>query len=311
MEAITLTSEELRTLLACRCTDAVQLYLYRKAGEPLELAMAALDFSADRMRIASEQLRTIGCLEAGEKILPAPPEKPRYSEAELENAIRNKDGKFSKFVGEAQRRLGRTLSTEELKILLGFLDYLRMPTEVAALLLSFCVERNRRKGMRAPSMRAVEKEAYLWADENIDSMEGALRYIQTQTQIQSRISRLRSMMQIDGRKLTAAEEQYLTKWIQMGFPDDAVGLAYEKTCLNTGGLKWAYMNSILNSWHEKNLHTVQDITTGDSAPKRNTPENKGNKRNSQYQTHGQTTLTPLERHWVEAALKEGEGNGVQ
>ncbi|MBR6826117.1 MAG: DnaD domain protein [Oscillospiraceae bacterium] len=302
MEAITLSSEELRILLSCRCADAVQLYLYRKSGEPLELAMAALEFSADRMRTASEQLRMMGCWDVNEKAKLSPPEKPQYSETDLEKAMVSKNSNFSKFVGEAQRRLGRTLSTEELKILLGFLDYLRMPTEVVALLLSFCVERNRRKGMRAPSMRSVEKEAYHWADENIDTMEAALRYMQIQNQIQSRISRLRVMMQIDDRRLTAGEEQYLTKWIQMGFPDDAIKLAYEKTCLNTGGLKWAYMNSIMTSWHEKNLHTVQDISTGDTAPKR-----KGTDNRSMYQTHAQTTLTPLERQAVASALEEEEG----
>ncbi len=102
------------------------------------------------------------------------------------------------------------------------------------------------------------------------------------------------------RKLTSAEEQYLFKWIQMGFPDDAVKLAYEKTCINTGGLKWAYMNSILTSWHEKNLHTVQDITLGDCAPKRKTVDNRG-----VYQPHHKTTLTPLERQAVASALEEG------
>ncbi len=304
MDAITLTSEEVRILLSCRCTDAVQLYLYRKAGEPLELAMAALDFSADRMRTASEQLRLLGCWSTGEQPKAAPPERPRYSEEELANAMKAKDGNFTKFVGEAQRRLGRTLSTEELKILLGFLDALRMPTDVAALLLSFCVERNRKKGMRAPSMRSVEKEAYHWADENIDSMETALLYIQTQNQIQSRVSRLRAMMQLEGRKLTNAEEQYLTRWIGMGFPDDAIALAYEKTCINTGGLKWAYMNSILTSWHEKNLHTVQDITTGDTAPARkNGAVNKGN--DGIFRTHSNPVpLTPLEQQAIASALEE-------
>lgn len=300
MEGLSLTREEIKLLLGCRCPDAVQLYLYRKAGEPLELAMAALEFSADRMRKASEQLRLLGCWDSGEKPKLSPPPRPQYSQGDLEKAMMAKDSNFNKFVGEVQCRLGRTLSTEELKILLGFLDYLRMPTEVAALLLSYCVERNRRKGMRAPSMRSVEKEAYRWADENIDSMEAALRYIQTQNQIQTRVSRLRSMMQIDQRKLTTGEEQYLSKWIQMGFPDDAIQLAYEKTCMNTGGLKWAYMNSILTAWHEKNLHTVQDISLGDTAPKGRNHQNRG-----MYQTHSQTTLSPLERQAVASALEEG------
>lgn len=302
MEAVCLSSEEMRILLACRCTDAVQLYLYRKSGEPLELAMAALEFSADRMRKAAEVLRDIGCWDKVEKLKPAAPERPRYSEADLAKVMENKN--HENFVGEAQRRLGRTLSTEELKTLFGFMDHLHMSTEVAALLLSFCVERNRKKGIRVPSMRAIEKEAYHWADENIETMEVALRYIQVRNQIHSRISHLCSKMQINGRKLTDSEEQYMTKWIQMGFPDDVVLLAYEKTCVNTGGLKWAYMNSILKSWHEKNLHTVQDIEVGDTAPRHNTTAKKGNQ--GIYQTHSRkTTLTPLERQAVASALEEG------
>ncbi len=297
MEAVTLTKEEMTLLLGCRCPDAVQLYLYRRAGEPLELAMAALDFNGERMRTAWEQLKLLGCGETKEQPKLSSPPKREYTQADLEEALRAKDGSFNKFIGDVQCRLGRTLSTEELKVLLGFLDYLRMPMEVASLLLCYCVDRNRQKGMRAPSMRAIEKEAYRWADENIDSMESALQYIQTQNQIRSRISRLRTMMQIDGRKLTSGEEQYLTRWIQWGFPDDVIRLAYEKTCMNTGGLKWAYMNSILNSWQEKNLHTVQDIAQGDSAPKRK-------KDTGMYQTHKQTTLTELDREAIASALEE-------
>lgn len=52
----------------------------------------------------------------------------------------------------------------------------------------------------------------------------------------------------------------------MGFSEDAIVLAYEKTCLNTGGMKWPYCNSILRSWHEKGLHTVTEIEAGDVRP---------------------------------------------
>ena len=260
--------------------------------------MCALDFSADRMRTALDQLRILGCWDNGEKPKNAPPPRPEYTQSDLEAALSVKDSSFRKFVGDVQCRLGRTLSTEELKILLGFLDYLRMPTEVASLLVAYCVERNRQKGTRTPSMRSIEKEAYHWSDENIDSMETALQYIQTQNQIRTRISRLRHMMQIDDRKLTSAEEQYLTRWIGWGFPDDVIRLAYEKTCLNTGGLKWAYMNSILSAWQEKGLHTVQDINLGDGAPKRKNDR-------GMYQTHSNTTLSPLEREAIASALEEG------
>ena len=295
MQNVTLTSEEVRKLLACSCADATLLYLYRKAQQPLELAMDALHFSAERMTMATDCLRQLGMWESEVRVQPLP-QKPVYTEQDVHRAMRGENSQFPQLVGEAQRRLGRTLSTEELKILLSFMDYLRMPTEVVGLLLAFCVERSRRRGVRAPSMRSIEREAYHWADENIDTLEAASYYMMTQLQIHARIQHLRILLQIDQRRLTNAEEQYLASWIAMGFSDDVIKLAYEKTCLNTGGLKWAYMNSILKAWNEKNLRTPQDIAKRDAAPQR--------RGNEMYQRHTDS-LSALERRAVASALEEG------
>ena len=42
--------------------------------------------------------------------------------------------------------------------------------------------------------------------------------------------------------------------------------------MNTGGLKWPYLNSILKSWHTQGLHTVQAIEAGDKAPGASAPQ---------------------------------------
>ena len=161
MQGVTLTSEELRKLLSCGCPDALALYLYRKAGLPLETALDALHFTVPQMVAATESLRQLGLWEAPVKRQP-PAETPSYSDEQLHSAQR--DPNFSKLVGEAQRRLGRGLSTEEMRTLLSFTDYLRLPSDVVGMLLAYCVERNRRRGVRPPSMHAIEKEAYHWAD---------------------------------------------------------------------------------------------------------------------------------------------------
>ena len=54
--------------------------------------------------------------------------------------------------------------------------------------------------------------------------------------------------------------------LDMGFEDEVITLAYERTCLNTGGLNWAYMNKILQRWHETGLHTAEMIRNGDRKP---------------------------------------------
>lgn len=297
MQGIALTSEELRKLLSCGCADAVPLYLYRKAAYPLETAMDALHFSAQRMSAATDCLRQLGLWDSPKPVI-MQPERPTYTETDIRRAMREPG--FPKLVGEAQRRLGRTLSTEELKTLLSFTDYLRLPTDVVALLLSYCVERSRRKGVRAPSMRTIDKEAYRWADEGIDNLETACYYVQQQLQVHTRVQQVRQLLHLE-RRLTAAEEQYIINWLSMSFPDEAIRLAYERTCLQTGALKWAYMNSILKSWHEKNLHTPQEIAQGDTPPG-SQPARRGNE---MFQRHNDK-LSPLEQQAVALALAEGQ-----
>lgn len=297
MQGVALTSEELRKLLSCGCPDAVTLYLYRKAELPLETALDALHYTVPQMVGATDCLRQLGLWESAVKPV-AQPERPVFSDADLNRALRSTA--FKKLVGETQRLLGRTISTEELKTLLCFSEYLHLPADVIGILLSYCVERNRRRGVRPPSMHTIEKEAYRWSDENIDTLETASFYVQSQLQVHTRIQQLRLHMQIDHRRLTSSEEQYLIGWIQMGFPDQSIHMAYERTCESTGGLRWAYMNSILKSWHEKNLHTPQEITSGDIAPAQ-----QFHRKNDAYQHHGDA-LTPLAKKAVQDALAEGQ-----
>ena len=133
-----------------------------------------------------------------------------------------------------------------------------------SVLVSFCKDRARIRGnLRSPSLRTIEKEAYAWAERGIDTMEEAAAFIQRQNVRNSRMHRLMQILQIRGRSLTAAEERYAFGWLDMGFAEEVIGMAYERTCLNTGGLNWAYMHKILQRWHEAGLHNADAIQNGD------------------------------------------------
>lgn len=293
MQDVLLTVDELRRLLPCGNADAAALYLYYKAALPPEAAAENLHMPLPRLIEAKRTLAQLGLLETPARA-PMQPERPTYTEQSVREAM--KDGRFPSLVGEAQRRLGRTLSGEELKTLLSMTDYLRFAPEVVGLLLSYCIERARRQGGRTPSMRTIEREAYHWSDEGIDTLERASHYVTQQLQTIGRIEQLRLLLLIDDRRLTAAEEKYLTAWVEMGFPDASIRLAYERTCLNTGGLKWKYMNSILESWHSNGLHTPEQIERGD------TPPSAG--RNSGFQRHTDA-LSARARQAVALAMAEG------
>lgn len=263
---LSLPLDHVRRLLGAGSGDAALLYLYLRTGAAPAGAAEALHLPAHRMDAAMASLRQMGLWEEPRERPIVRAQPPVYTEADVIRATERGQG-FGLLVGEAQRRLGRILSTEELKILLSLTDYLGLPTEVIAILITYCIQRSRARGQtRAPSLRTIEKEAYHWADEGIDTLEEAAFYMQSQLQRQGDIGRIQARLQLSGRRLTQAEERYIRAWLDMGFGEDAIALAYEKTCLNTGAMKWPYCNSILRSWHEKGLHTVSEIEAGDVRP---------------------------------------------
>ena len=264
-QPIQLSQTDLRKLLSAASPDAALLYLYITAGNDPRSAETELGLSASRISCAGATLRQLGLWqeEKPQKLLSG--ERPNYSETDVLGAMET-DQSFRCLYGEVQRLLGRSLNTEELKILLGFIRYLGLPGEVISVLVCYCRDRARQKGSgRAPSLRTIEKEAYFWAEQGIDTVEEAAVFIQNQNMRNSRLSRLMQLIQIHGRRLTAAaEERYAQSWLDMGFDEECISMAYERTCLNTGGLNWNYMNKILQRWHSQGLHTGEAVRSGDN-----------------------------------------------
>jgi len=252
-----------RKLLSSLSGDAALVYLYIQCENDPANAAQVLHLTDARFSCAAATLRQLGLWPEPQARQIIPGERPNYSETDVLNAM-DRDNSFRLLYGEVQRVLGRSLNTEELKILLGFIRYLGLPTDVISVLVSYCKDQARQRGrLRTPSLRAIEKEAYAWAERGIDSMEEAAAFIQAQNVRNSRLGRLQQILQIRGRSLTAAEERYAQQWLDMEFDDEALTMAYERTCLNTGGLKWPYMNGILNRWHQAGLHTGAQVRSGD------------------------------------------------
>ncbi len=262
-QTITLSETDMRKLLGAASPEAALVYLYVQSGNDPANAEQELSLSGARVSCAAATLRQMGLWPEERPIRVAPGERPDYTERDVVQAV-DTDNSFRALYGEVQRLLGRALNIEELKILLGFVRYLNMPGEVIQMLICYCKDRARRRGSsRNPSLRTIEKEAYAWAERGIDSIEEASAFIQSQNVRASRLSQLMNALQIRGRNLTPAEERYAQSWLEMGFDNEAISMAYERTCLNTGGLNWAYMNKILQRWHGQGLHTAQAVQAGD------------------------------------------------
>jgi len=255
--------------------DAALLYIHiLRGGGQLSTDMAAkeLGMSGDRISAAVESLRSMGLLEKSERKLQPAAELPEYRAEDLTSRTISGDG-FQAVVSETQRIFGRMLSSSELKTLFGIYDYLSLPPEVMLLLINYCVEECREtygEG-RLPTMRTVEKEGFVWSERELLTLELAEEYIRKRRESKKMASKYCEILNIKGRAPSSSEKKYLNSWAEMGFLPEAVEIAYDRTVIQTGKLAWSYMNKILLSWHEKGLHSPEEIVRGDSFGGKKTP----------------------------------------
>ena len=141
-----------------------------------------------------------------------------------------------------------------------------LPADVIFMLIGYCIDVFTEKygPGRLPSMRSIEKEAYSWANKEIITIEQADEYIRNAAEKRSRAGELKTSMGLGSRVLTPTERKYMTSWFDMGFDNEAILIAYDRTVTNTGALKWGYMNKIMLSWHDKGIHSAQDVAERDS-----------------------------------------------
>lgn len=267
LDYITLTPQELGKLLSAGNGDAALVYLYIKAtgDQSLKQAQRELRLPSQNLEWAESLLKRLGLLEASvTKLRFQKDQAPVYTGEEV-TAFAARDPSFQLLQGEVSRRMGRVLTTEELKTLLSLRDYLKMPPEVVSMALTHCLQKieyyNKAHGAaRTMSIRTLEKECYDWANKGILTLEQASRFISHDLDQLAPESQVKKLMGLD-RPLADSEKEYIRAWLNMGFDTDTIKLAYDKTVLATGKLAWRYMNKVLLNWHEKNLHTVQQVNS--------------------------------------------------
>lgn len=258
-------------LITAGSGDAALLYLYLlKNGGRYEPAYGAraLKWDSPRLSAALSLLIGMGLAQApAQAPAPAPvPEPPEYSTADINRELENSVSPFPILVQEVQRRLGKVLSTSDLKSLYTIYDFSGLPPEVILLAVSWSIEEFQRKygPGHFPRMPQIQREAIRWKERGVDSVDAAESHLKRLTLLRERSVQILGLLDIRDRPPVAREREYITSWIDMGFPDEAIRLAYEKTVLKKQSMSWPYMNSILKNWHEKGLHTAKEIAASDS-----------------------------------------------
>lgn len=278
-----ISPQQAERLIAAHDGDVALLCLFRALypSADLEQAANALCRTLKEMQQAEEKLNRMGQAAPSPAAVPvvsvpvapvnAAPERAEGSELmqqyKSEDVVRRsrEDQVFCSILNEARKVMGKNLSSVDMKGLFAVYDYLGLPSDVLMLLINHCgrVYEEKYHGQRRPTVRAIQKEADLWARQEIMTMEQAEDYMRRQEERRGRLAAAKESLGIRGRELTSTEQGYINSWLDMGFDEESLSEAYDRTVTNTGALRWNYMNKILLSWHEKNLHSIGEILEKD------------------------------------------------
>ena len=268
-QVLAIAAQAADRLLKLDSGDAALLYLQLLRHGSAE----GLKWTEPRLQAALDQLRAQGL--APDR-LPAPesppaPEAPPpdYATEDITQALAEEHSTFPALVGEVERRLGKRLSAADLKNLYTLYDHLALPAEVILMLVGWCIDETARKygPGRKPFLSQIKKEGFSWARLGVDTMERAEERIAALTRLRGREGEVLRLLDITPRPLVQREKDYIAAWDGMGFDDEALRMAYERTVLKKQSMDWGYMNGILRRWHEKGLHTAAAVRTGDRDPR--------------------------------------------
>lgn len=189
--------------------------------------------------------------------------KPQYNKEDLLR-FKTNDGS-SQLVFIAEQYLQKTLSLAELGTLFFLSDTLHFSDDLIDYLLQYCV------GREKTDHRYIEAVAMDWAQSGITTAKQAASHARKYDKI------VYDVMNALGKTAapTTAEIAYINKWTRdYAYDMTVIGIACERTVLNTDKRRFNYADSILTRWHEMGIKHKSDVETMDPAKKSTAPSQK-------------------------------------
>lgn len=188
---------------------------------------------------------------AVKKVSDIPISRPSYEQI----AVRLQECReFSELFAEAQKALGKTIGYDGQSVLIMMHDSYGLPFEVILMAVEYSVSQKK------TGFSSIAKVGKLWSENGIDTLEGAMEYIEEHNIVNETWNKLRSLTDITNRVPTEKQRKLLTCWIkEYGYDADMIYYAYEETINATGKFSLPYMDKIIRNWHEKGVKTPMDI----------------------------------------------------
>ena len=155
---------------------------------------------------------------------------------------------------EAQTALGKTIGYDGQSVLIMMYDSYGLPVEVILMAIEYAVSQGK------ASFSNIAKIGKKWSELEIDSLEGAMEYIEEHNVVNEVWHKLRLLTDITNKRPTSKQFGYLTAWIkEYGYDANMIFYAYEECVDRTGKMSMPYMDKIITSWHKNGVKTPLDI----------------------------------------------------
>ena len=164
-----------------------------------------------------------------------------------------KDRELAMLYDEAQRAMGKTLSTSDIQTIFWLYDNVGLPAGVIILVINYALRQGKAR------MRYIEKTAIAWAEKGILTVSDAANYIKASEEYKSYESKIKRIFGLE-RNFLPSEREIILKWQNEYKPtEEMVFRAYEICIERNNKFSIKYINGIIKNWFEKGFKTINDV----------------------------------------------------
>ena len=186
--------------------------------------------------------------------IPSFPEKKHYSTDEINTFA--SDNMVGQLMFIAQAYLGKPLSSTDINCILYMYDALNLSTDF----IEYVIETSISNGCK--TLTSIEKMALELYRHNIKDIDSAKDYYVRNSSLGKKVL---DAFGITGRLPGKEENSFILKWQdEFGYSDDLIVEACNRTIAHIHNPSFKYANTILASWYNSGVKSIEDISKLDS-----------------------------------------------
>ncbi|MCL1858819.1 MAG: DnaD domain protein [Oscillospiraceae bacterium] len=188
-----------------------------------------------------------------EQIKRAPVNSGPVTIVEISESLETKE-EFRRLIHETQVKMQTTFNFSDLGIMYNLHETNNIEVDLIIKLAEICAEEGKN------NIRYLEKVALGMAADGIIKLYQYEEKIKEMHKIIEFEDKIKKLFNIESRKLTSKEKNYIKKWAkEFDFSDDILSEGYKRCMKQIENFNFNYINGIYTNWHEKGFRTLNDI----------------------------------------------------